>query len=313
MFNRYWRDYPWFMQVIQFALMLFIFMGFAAVVLGYVVPKVVGISTAVISTVSENDPMHVIHGVLLMQFIGSFLMILVPAFLFAYATHPKPMQYLGMVKPKGAQLLWVALMMLGLIPLLLTIPEWLHKINFGSAAAKAQADNDRLTNALLKMNNFSDFIMAFATMAILPAIGEEMMFRGVIMKMAAKRSTGKVLPILVTAVLFTWVHGNIYGIASIFIAGVLLAVIYYITGSLWCSILAHLINNGLQIILVYTLNKDVDSVPWYLTIAGLIISAFAFYMLWKSRTPLPNTWTNDYTNEEMDAIARSANKNEEQE
>jgi membrane protease YdiL (CAAX protease family) len=319
MFNRYWRDYPWFMQLMQFALMIFIFMGFTAVLLGYVIPNTMGISTDAVNTVSANSPMHVIHGVLLLQFTGSFLLILLPAFLFAYNTHPRPLQYLGLVKPKGSHLLWVTVMMLGIIPLILKIPEWLHQINFGSTAERVQADNDRLTSALLKMNNFGDFIMAFATMAILPAIGEEMMFRGVIMKMAAKRSRSMTMPVLVTAILFTWVHGNIYGMVSIFIAGVLLAVIYYATGSLWCSILAHLINNGLQIVVKYTAGDNVGmqkaldgTVPLSVVIGGLIVFGFASYMLWKNSTPLRRTWVNDFTNEELEAIANSENNNEEQ-
>lgn len=318
MFNRYWRDYPWFMQLMQFALMIFIFMGFTAVLLGYVLPNTLGISTDAINTVSAKSPMHVIHGVLLLQFTGSFMLILLPAYLFAYNTHPNALKYLGLVKPNGNQLLWVALLMIGIIPLLLTIPEWIHKINFGSAAEKMQADNDRLTSALLTMNNFGDFLMAFCTMAILPAVGEELLFRGVIMKMTAKRSRGMALPVLLTAVLFTWVHGNIFGMVSIFIAGALLGVIYYITGSLWCSILAHLINNGLQIVLMYAFGGNADikktlednSIPAYITIAGLVVFVFAFYMLWKSKTPFPKTWINDFTNEELEAIANSENNNE---
>lgn len=320
MFNRYWRDYPWFMQLLQFALMIFIFMGFAAVVLGYVLPKLSGVSAASVSTVSESSPMQVIHGVMLLQFTGSFLMILVPAFMFAYATHPEPVRYLGLVRPKGSHMLWVTLMLLGIIPLLLVIPQWIQQINLGKAAAQAQAENDRLTNALLKMDTFGDFVMAFTTLAILPAIGEEMMFRGVMMKMAAKRSKNIAMPILLTAILFTWVHSNIYGMLSIFIAGTLLGVIYYLTSSLWCSVLAHLINNGLQIVMKYmagsnaTVHKAMEgTVPVYITIAGLLLFGVSFYMLWKQQTSLPKTWVNDFTNEELEAMANSENTNEEQE
>jgi membrane protease YdiL (CAAX protease family) len=320
MFNRYWRDYPWFMQLMQFALMIFIFMGFAAVLIGFVIPRMADISTDAINTVSENSPMHVIHGVMLAQFTGSLLLILIPAFLFAYATHPNPRGYLGLIKPKkSSQLLWVTLLMLGIIPLLLTIPEWIQQIDFGKAAERAQAENNRLTNALLKMNNFGDFLMAFTTLAILPAIGEEMMFRGVMMKMAAKRSRSIGMPILITTILFTWMHSNIYGMLSIFIAGCLLAIIYYLTSSLWCSILAHLINNGLQIVIMYIAgsNEAVQKMingkmPLYITLPGLVVFGFSFYMLWKNRTPLPRTWVNDFTNEELDAITNSENNNREE-
>jgi hypothetical protein len=57
---------------------------------------------------------------------------------------------------------------------------------------------------------------------------------------------------------------------------------------------------------------EADNVPWYLTILGLVVFGFASYMLWKNKTPLRRTWVNDFTNEELEAMANSQNNNEEQ-
>src|SRR5690606_15272529 len=121
------------------------------------------------------------------------------------------------------------------------------------------------------------FLKTFAVMALLPAISEELFFRGIIMRMVHQR-VGKVIhAILLSAIIFALMHGNPMGFVSIIIAGAILAAVYYLTGSLWLSMLAHLLNNGLQIILIYlgTSNKaiqafiDSDSIPLPYVAAGI--------------------------------------------
>ena len=102
-------------------------------------------------------------------------------------------------------------------------------------------------------------------------------------------------------------HSNPYGMLSIFLAGLLLGGIYYLTGSLWCSIAAHACYNGLQIFLTYAAKasptlkviEETSSVPLSWVITGTIVFASVFYLMWKNRTPLPNNWSEDYTPEEL--------------
>ena len=121
-----------------------------------------------------------------------------------------------------------------------------------------------------------------------------------------------VFPVLLTAGVFALAHSQVYGLISIFLAGVLLAVIYNLTGSLWCSILAHLFFNGTQIILSYAGNNNAaikqymnnTEIPYYLVIGGAAVFCISFYLLIKNKTPLPPNWTNDYTIAELQAEQR---------
>ncbi len=148
-------------------------------------------------------------------------------------------------------------------------------------------------------------------------MGEEMFFRGVLMRFAKKKSANMLFPVLSTAALFALVHFNIYGFVSIFLAGILLAVIYNLTGSLWCSILAHLFFNGFQIILSYTSNNspalkaymENTNIPNYLVVSGLILFCISFYLLLKNKTPLPLDWTNDFK-DLAPAVSETENKTE---
>ena len=200
--------------------------------------------------------------------------------------------------------------MLGAMPVLDKIQESVSYINFGSYGKQvkaAQEVSDNMTNAFLTMNSFGSFVKVFCIMAIVPALGEELFFRGVLMRFARQRSLNMVFPILFTAAVFSFTHSNIYGYLSIFLAGVLLAVIYNLTGSIWCSILAHLSFNGMQVILSYMGNHNAgvktfmasSSVPVYLVLGGAVVFGLSFYLLLKNKTPLPANWSDNFTIEEL--------------
>jgi membrane protease YdiL (CAAX protease family) len=146
-------------------------------------------------------------------------------------------------------------------------------------------------------------------MAILPAAGEELFFRGILMRFIKKRSRSITFPIIISALMFALVHFSVYGFVPILLSGILLGLIYYLTGSILCSMLFHMLNNGLQIIAVYMGNSNpaikhaIDSnwVPPYILIGGLLLAGISLYLLWKNRTPLPPDWANDYTQEEIAA------------
>jgi membrane protease YdiL (CAAX protease family) len=170
-------------------------------------------------------------------------------------------------------------------------------------------------------------------MAIVPAIGEEMFFRGILLRFVRKGvvnrairradrtgnpvETGRTMfiPIIFTAAFFAMSHSNPYGYPSIFLAGVLLAVIYNLTGSLWCNIIGHLFFNGTQVILAYVggtndaVKKFMDgsSVPAYMIVSGAIVFGISFYLLWKNRTPLQANWSDDFTPMEL-AFFREENQ-----
>ena len=122
------------------------------------------------------------------------------------------------------------------------------------------------------------------------------------MRFVKKRTRTMVIPVLFTAAVFSYAHTNIYGFLSIFIAGIMLAVIYYLTHSLWCGILGHFFFNGSQVILSYlgksnaTIKAFAESstVPVYFVLAGAVVFGISFYLLWKNKTPLADNWTDDF-------------------
>lgn len=308
MFTRYWRSYPWMMQMLLFLLMVFTFISLAYVVTFYMVPSITGVSLTQIVGLNGSSPRKVVDAAMVYQVISSVFIFLAPSLLFAYLATPRPAGYLGLRKPgKPIQWVLVTVMMISAIPLLLQIEAIMQHFNFGNKVQQMQQENDDIMNAFLNIQNGGQFAVALLVMAVLPAVCEELFFRGILLRFAKKRSRNMIVPILFSATVFAFAHANIYGLLSIFLAGVLLATIYYQTGSLYCSMLGHFIYNGLQVTLLFFLkdNKAAqevingNSMPVMLIVTSAIVFAASFYLLLKNRTPLQPGWQNDYTAQEL--------------
>ena len=305
---RYFRSYPWGLQLLLFILMVFTFMSSAGVIILLVLTKMTGFLPAQLATIGPDSPAALVNVGIMVQGIQSIFIFVLSALLFAYLSTPRPAQYLGLRAPgKNIQVLLVIFIMLGATPVLQMIEGIISTINFGPKIKAAQEASDNMFNAFLNMPSFGSFIKVFVIMAIIPAFGEELFFRGVLMRFAKQRSRNMLFPILFTAAVFAYSHSNIYGFVSIFFAGILLAVIYNLTGSIWCSIVGHFTFNGMQVILSYMSNHNAavkdfmakSSVPVYLVIAGAIVFSSSFYLLLKNKTPLPANWSDNFSREEI--------------
>jgi uncharacterized protein len=308
MFNRYWRSYPWFFQLVQFIILILVLASFFLFAMAPLVMNALKVTAADITGMNEHSPRNVINAALILQLLTAVGIFLLPALLFAYFTHPRPAQYLGL-KPPANKLHWIMapLVIISATPLFLFIAELMSQIDFGASVKAAQEANDNAFKALLNMSSPAQLLASFLILAVLPGFSEELFFRGLLMRFAAKRSVGILFPLLLSALLFALMHSNPYGMLSIFLAGLLLGGIYYLTGSLWCSIVAHACYNGLQVLLTYAANhnstlkaiSDSNHVPVSWIIVGTSVFAASFFLLWKTRKPLPKDWSADYTPEEL--------------
>ena len=88
-----------------------------------------------------------------------------------------------------------------------------------------------------------------AVVAVVGApISEEVIFRGYIYP-AVKRLGGMWFSVLFSAVLFAAVHLNLHALLPLFVLGIILAVSYEMSGSLWMPIAIHLVFNGSTVVI----------------------------------------------------------------
>ena len=93
-------------------------------------------------------------------------------------------------------------------------------------------------------NDIGVLILYGITIAIIPPIVEELLFRGMILQSLRKYGDG--FAIVVSAMLFGLYHGNFVQMVFAFIAGLVMALVVVRTGSLWNSIIIHFINNSIS-------------------------------------------------------------------
>ena len=124
---------------------------------------------------------------------------------------------------------------------------------------------------MLPENAVEYIFMALHT-AVMPAVFEEFAFRGVVMQ--PLRKYGDWFAIIMSAVLFGLIHGNMTQMPFALIAGIALGYISTVTGSLWTGVVLHFLNNfiSLNVSLVRTaVSESTYMIFSSVTIYGLII------------------------------------------
>jgi membrane protease YdiL (CAAX protease family) len=147
-------------------------------------------------------------------------------------------------------LLVIALMIL-IIPLISFILDWNMKIEFPDWLSNFNADSEPILIAFLNMSNPVDLIVNLIIMAIIPAIGEELFFRGFLQKSLISITKNQHIAVLITSFLFSAIHFHLDGFIPRFMLGILLGYMFLWSGSLWIPILAHFTNNAIAVIISY--------------------------------------------------------------
>ncbi len=279
------------------SLMSFFIIGLLGTIL---LSAITGISVEQLATISKMKVPHpqlgfFIRGMQLAQFLGLFL---VPSWLAArlFSTEPARV-YLKLSRP-----IHPGFWMMGVTILLFSLPlvQWLGELNrvveFPPALAEWMKAKENEANdtvkALLGLRTIPDLLLNILFVAGLAAVGEELLFRGVLQKLFF-RHFGQAWPaILLSAFLFSSMHMQFYGFLPRFVLGILLGAVYWYSGSLWAAILSHFLYDALLIVLVYfnpvLLNEEPVMGPQALMVSGLVsallVTAHLHWMMRHSAT-----------------------------
>ena len=103
------------------------------------------------------------------------------------------------------------------------------------------------------------YLMAIASMALAPAVLEEFMFRGVIQR--GYEGYGRAVSIILTGIMFAFLHLSVVTIPAIIFMGILLCYIAYRADSVWASIAYHFTNNMIAITIAYVSSLISNMLP----------------------------------------------------
>jgi membrane protease YdiL (CAAX protease family) len=116
-------------------------------------------------------------------------------------------------------------------------------------------------------------ILMVISIAVIPALVEELLFRGCILQ--ALLPYGQGVAILISSVLFGLMHQNPLQLLYTTVCGLVLGYAYVRTRSIWCSVLMHFVNNlisALMTILSYLLTPIASSVVLNLMQVAVILA-----------------------------------------
>jgi uncharacterized protein len=233
-----------------------------------------------------------------LQIISTFFMFFIPAVIFARIVSKKPFQYLGYNNwIRVEQVILVVLIMIACLPVVGALGELTEKIPLSPNLLKkfkaAEENYQKQVELIMTMKNSADYIWSMLIVAILPAVFEETVFRGGLQNILVKWTKLPVLAIIITSIIFSAVHFSFYGFFARVALGVVLGLIYFYSGNLWLSILAHLFNNGAAVTFMYVQVKKTGKLPttelentmplWSGAVALVILAAliYAFIRLSK--------------------------------
>ena len=129
-------------------------------------------------------------------------------------------------------------------------------LSFKNWAEALEAQYKKALVSMTQMHSVIDLLYALLAVAIVPAIVEELYFRGAFQKTVADWTGKPILAILITALFFSAIHFSYYGFLSRMALGVLLGFIYEFTKTIWLPILLHFINNGIAIVALYWVRNN---------------------------------------------------------
>ena len=196
------------------------------------------------------------------QHIGLFI---VPPIVLSFLVSTNPANYLRLKEqPAISSLLVVGIIMLISLPLvnwMVEINEMLKLPEFMASVEQWMKETEEnaaiFTEAFLKMETLGDLLLNMMMIALIPAIGEELLFRGVLQRLFSEWTKNAHWGVLIAAVLFSAIHMQFYGFLPRMVLGVLLGYLFLWSKSLWLPIFGHFVNNGAAVIFTYLNNKEV--------------------------------------------------------
>ncbi|MFN0032433.1 MAG: type II CAAX prenyl endopeptidase Rce1 family protein [Flavobacteriales bacterium] len=173
--------------------------------------------------------------------------------------------------------------------------EWLlpEGSRFAQWAAPKEQAAEQLTEVMLTSSNGWDTGITIVSIALLPAVCEELLFRGVLQPLLAKAFRNIHLAIWVSAALFSAIHMQFYGFLPRMLMGALLGYLVVWSGSLWTSMLAHAANNTLAIVTFMTyhslngeeLSADSGGVLFNYILSFALFGLATYYLSNRSKWP----------------------------
>lgn len=249
------------------------------------------ISNVIVHSTGDAESRTVI---LVTQAVSAFCsFILIPVF-YVTSIEKRPLRSLGIGR---VQMIAVILTILSVIAFMsfnaifielnknLDLPDWLGGLERWIQQKEEMAE--RLTQSLITFNSVSQLLIGLVVIALIPAVGEELVFRGVVQAKLFGLTRNVHAAVWFAAFIFSFFHFQFYGFIPRMLLGVLFGYLYAWSGNLLYPIIGHFTNNAFTLIMFFFYQRkavpidieDTASVPLAYSLIGMVITALILVSL----------------------------------
>jgi len=218
-----------------------------------------------IAAISDYSAPETIFALKYFQIVNQIGFFIAPAAIFVFLTDDSFFRYLKL--NGGLKRLSI---IFGFIALIVSLPfiNWLVQVNgamhlpeflsgFENWMRDAEDKAEKLTGAFLATDSWGGFTVNLFMIALLAAVGEELIFRGILVRLFREWTRNTHLAVIIPALLFSALHLQFYGFFGRFVLGLVLGYLFIWSGSLWVPIIVHFLNNAMAVILSFLYQRGI--------------------------------------------------------
>jgi uncharacterized protein len=225
-----------------------------------------GLLDSLASLTDYSDPLMV-SALKYFQIVNQVGVFILPAIIFVVLTDD---DFTGYLNLKGR--IKKLSIIFGCILLLISMPfiNWLVQINnainlpsYLAGLENWMRDSEdkaqKLTDAFLLTKTWGGLAVNMVMIAVLAAVGEELIFRGILVKLFREWTGNIHLAVIIPALLFSALHLEFYGFFGRLVLGIILGYLFVWSGSLWVPIAVHFLNNAMAVIVSFLEHRGLIS------------------------------------------------------
>ena len=247
------------------------------------------------------------------QFASTLFLFAIPAFVWAAIVERRPVQYLGFSTYSNAKQFYIVLLLVIAALFAQSTLSQLNELiplskNWEATFKRMEDEYTKEVLGMAQMKSFGDYIYSLIILAFLPALFEEMFFRGALQQTFVRLFRNAFVGILVTSIFFSAAHFSFYGFLTRLFLGLLLGYIFYYGKNIWLNITAHFLNNAVVVTGLYMLSRsgkltekslEDENYPVYVGLIA-IVAVFALFTFFKRESVKTAVVTQDGVREEYE-------------
>ena len=196
------------------------------------------------------------------QVVNQLGLFFIPVLIFSWLVSKNISSYLRLnQRPAFGSILFTFMLIFSVLPFihwLVEINESMHLPEYLSGVEEWMKSSEesamKLTEAFLGTTSLSGLLVNIVMIGLLAAVGEELLFRAVLVRIFENWFSNVHVAVIVSSLLFSAFHLQFFGFLPRFVLGMLFGYLFVWSGTLWLPIFAHFMNNASAVLVYYLVN-----------------------------------------------------------